>query len=74
MLAQTERPAVIVRRRLDQAGYDPVDGQELLGDNMSFLLKFVYKSQFLGPAVRHPRIIKPCAHFPTTGTGGGTNI
>ncbi|KAF9455702.1 hypothetical protein BDZ94DRAFT_1293120 [Collybia nuda] len=50
MLAQTERPAVIVRRRLDQAGYDPVDGQELLADNMSFLLKFVYKSQLLGPA------------------------
>ncbi|KAJ6616665.1 hypothetical protein B0H10DRAFT_1948982 [Mycena sp. CBHHK59/15] len=56
ILAQTERPADIVRRRLEQAGYDEVDGQDLLGgagmSGLSFLLKFVYKSQFLGPAVR----------------------
>jgi adenylate cyclase len=52
MLAQTERPADIVRRRLEQAGYDPIDGHELLGENVSFLLKFVYKSHFLGPTVR----------------------
>lgn len=52
ILAQTERPADIVRRRLEQAGYDPVDGIELLGGDLSFLLKFVYKSQLLGPAVR----------------------
>ncbi|KAF8893444.1 hypothetical protein BD779DRAFT_1506295 [Infundibulicybe gibba] len=51
MLLQTERPAVIVRRRLEQAGYDPADGLELLGgEGLSFLLKFVYKSQLLGPA------------------------
>lgn len=53
ILAQTEKPADIVRRRLEQAGYDPVDGLELLGgEGLSFLLKFVYKSQLLGPAVR----------------------
>ena len=52
ILAQTEKPADIVRRRLEQAGYDPVDGLELLGgEGLSFLLKFVYKSQLLGPAV-----------------------
>ncbi|KAJ7502558.1 hypothetical protein B0H11DRAFT_2171113 [Mycena galericulata] len=51
ILAQTERPADIVRRRLDQAGYDEADGQDLQGGaGLSFLLKFVYKSLFLGPA------------------------
>ncbi|KAJ7585096.1 adenylate cyclase [Mycena floridula] len=51
ILASTERPADIVRRRLEQAGYDIADGLELLGgDGLSFLLKFVYKSQLLGPA------------------------
>ncbi|KAF8825704.1 hypothetical protein HHX47_DHR6000030 [Lentinula edodes] len=53
ILTQTERPADIVRRRLEQAGYDVSDGLELLGgeagEGLSFLLKFVYKSQFLGP-------------------------
>ncbi|KAF8069885.1 adenylate cyclase [Lyophyllum atratum] len=50
ILGQAERPADIVRRRLEQAGYDPVDGLELLGgEGLSFLLKFVYKSQLLGP-------------------------
>ena len=49
MLAQTERPANIVRRRLEQAGYDPTDGLELLGGlALEFLLKFVFKSQNLG--------------------------
>ncbi|KAJ6594649.1 adenylate cyclase [Mycena capillaripes] len=51
ILAQTERPADIVRRRLEQAGYDESDGQDLLGGaGLAFLLKFVYKSLFLGPA------------------------
>ncbi|KAJ7720551.1 adenylate cyclase [Mycena metata] len=46
-----ERPADIVRRRFEQAGYDESDGQDLLvGAELSFLLKFVYKSLFLGPA------------------------
>ncbi|KAJ7140954.1 hypothetical protein C8R44DRAFT_692856 [Mycena epipterygia] len=51
ILAQTERPADIVRRRLEQAGYDEADGQDLQGGaGLSFLLRFVYKSLFLGPA------------------------
>ncbi|KAI9455362.1 hypothetical protein BJY52DRAFT_1205034 [Lactarius psammicola] len=51
MLAQTERPADIVRRRLEQAGYDVADGLDTLGENdLSFLMKFVYKSTVLGPA------------------------
>jgi adenylate cyclase len=52
MLAQTERPADIVRRRLEQAGYDIADGLDTLGEgDLSFLMKFVYKSTALGPAV-----------------------
>lgn len=52
MLAQTERPADIVRRRLEQAGYDIADGLDTLGESdLSFLMKFVYKSTVLGPAV-----------------------
>ncbi|KAI0630147.1 hypothetical protein C8Q77DRAFT_1064053 [Trametes polyzona] len=50
ILAPTERPADIVRRRLEQAGYDVADGLDLLGaDDIQFLLKFVYKSNVLGP-------------------------
>ncbi|TFY71632.1 hypothetical protein EVG20_g1385 [Dentipellis fragilis] len=50
ILAHTERPADIVRRRLEQAGYDVADGLEVLGEeDLSFLLKFVYKSNVLGP-------------------------
>jgi adenylate cyclase len=52
MLAQTERPADIVRRRLEQAGYDIADGLDTLGEgDLSFLMKFVYKSTVLGPVV-----------------------
>lgn len=52
MLAQTERPADIVRRRLEQAGYDIADGLDTLGEgDLNFLMKFVYKSTVLGPAV-----------------------
>ncbi|KAF7315989.1 Adenylate cyclase [Mycena indigotica] len=51
ILASTEKPGDIVRRRLEQAGYDESDGYELLsGAGLGFILKFVYKSQFLGPA------------------------
>ena len=53
VLASTERPADIVRRRLEQAGYTVADGLNELGaESLSFLLKFVYKSNVLGPAVR----------------------
>ncbi|KAL6303514.1 adenylate cyclase-like protein [Sparassis latifolia] len=51
VLAPTERPAGIVRRRLEQAGYDPADGLDLLGaEDTKYLMKFVYKSNALGPA------------------------
>ncbi|KAJ7106272.1 hypothetical protein C8R44DRAFT_886151 [Mycena epipterygia] len=51
ILAQTERHADIVRRRLEQAGYDEADGEDLLGGSgLSFLLRFVYKTLFLGLA------------------------
>jgi adenylate cyclase len=52
MLALTERPADIVRRRLEQAGYQIADGLDMLGtEDMRFLMTFVYKSNLLGPAV-----------------------
>ena len=58
MLAQTERPADIVRRRLEQVGYDIADGLDTLGEgDLNFLMKFVYKSTVLGPAVRNSTAI-----------------
>ncbi|KAE9393484.1 hypothetical protein BT96DRAFT_978933 [Gymnopus androsaceus JB14] len=57
ILGNTERPADIVRRRLEQAGYDLADGFDLLtGDSLSFLLKFSYKSQAFGPAEQNLNI------------------
>ncbi|KZP34212.1 L domain-like protein [Athelia psychrophila] len=51
ILAQTEKPADIIRRRLEQVGYDIKDNLPMLGaEDISFLLKFVYKTQLLGPA------------------------
>ncbi|KAJ7839002.1 hypothetical protein B0H14DRAFT_3869860 [Mycena olivaceomarginata] len=47
ILAQTERPADIVRRRLEQAGYNETDGLDLLGSaGLSFLLKFEEDPKF----------------------------
>lgn len=52
LLAQTERPADIVRRRLEQAGYTIADGLDMLGtEDLRFLMTFVYKSNLLGSAV-----------------------
>ncbi|KAJ8583132.1 L domain-like protein, partial [Rhizopogon salebrosus TDB-379] len=51
VLAPTEMSAAIVIRRLQQAGYDQADSLAFLGaEDMTFLMKFVYKSQLLGPA------------------------
>ncbi|KIJ63500.1 hypothetical protein HYDPIDRAFT_112918 [Hydnomerulius pinastri MD-312] len=51
VLAPTERPAAITRRRLEQAGYDQADSLDYIAaEDMTFLLKFVYKSQLFGPA------------------------
>ena len=53
LLAQNERPADIVCRMLEQAGYDIPDSLELLGgEGLSFILRFYYKSQVLGAVVR----------------------
>jgi hypothetical protein len=59
VLAPTERPAAVVIRRLQQAGYDQADSLTFLGaEDMTFLMKLVYKSQLLGPTVgRPPKII-----------------
>jgi adenylate cyclase len=52
MLAQSEKPADILRRRLEQAGYDVADGMENIGhEDLGFLLRFIYKSTALGPTV-----------------------
>ncbi|KAH6901179.1 hypothetical protein BKA70DRAFT_706445 [Coprinopsis sp. MPI-PUGE-AT-0042] len=49
ILAAGERPIIIVRRRLRLAGYEPQDGIEQIGkEDVPFIYKFVYKSQFLG--------------------------
>ena len=49
VLAPTEKPAGLVKRRLEQAGYDAADGLQTLGsDEIGFLIKFIYKSNLLG--------------------------
>ncbi|KAH6901188.1 hypothetical protein BKA70DRAFT_1406052 [Coprinopsis sp. MPI-PUGE-AT-0042] len=49
-LAAEERPIVIVGRRLRLEGYEPQYGIEQIGkEDVPFIYKFVYKSQFLGP-------------------------
>ncbi|KZT04263.1 adenylate cyclase-like protein, partial [Laetiporus sulphureus 93-53] len=51
VLAPTERPANVVRRRLEQAGYEQKDGLDMLGaGDLAFLMRLVYKSNVLGPA------------------------
>ncbi|KAJ7152047.1 adenylate cyclase [Mycena filopes] len=56
LLKRSDRPAELLRLALEQAGYDETDGYDLLGGagmpGVPFLLKFVYRSQFLGPTVR----------------------
>ena len=47
LLAMDERPADIVRRRLEQTGYDVTDGWRLLSESgLSFLLRFTFKSAY----------------------------
>ncbi|KAJ7723487.1 adenylate cyclase [Mycena maculata] len=48
ILRSKEQPTKILRRRLLQAGYEEGDGFDLLSGAGSFLLHFVYRSQFLG--------------------------
>ncbi|KAG8790027.1 cysteinyl-tRNA synthetase [Ceratobasidium sp. 428] len=48
-LGNHEKPALIMRRRLDQAGYDDMDQLETIGgEDLRFLLRFVYRSVDLG--------------------------
>lgn len=48
-LGHHERPALIMRRRLEQAGYDDIDQLETIGgEDLRFLLRFVYRSVNLG--------------------------
>ncbi|KAF7321854.1 Adenylate cyclase [Mycena kentingensis (nom. inval.)] len=49
-LRKSERPADILRKCLLKAGYDETDGYELHGSGVPFLVRFVYRSQFLGSA------------------------
>ncbi|KAF5328610.1 hypothetical protein D9619_011577 [Psilocybe cf. subviscida] len=48
ILDADERPAKIVKLRMQQAGYDEEDGMQLLGpESLGMLVKFQYKSQLL---------------------------
>ncbi len=48
ILGPNEKPAAIVKLRMEQAGYEYEDGVHLLGtENLNILLKFVYKAQLL---------------------------
>jgi adenylate cyclase len=48
MLGPNEKPAAIVKLRMEQAGYTVDDGNHLMKpDNLSILLRFVYKDQLL---------------------------
>ena len=62
LLAMTEKPANIVRRRLEQAGWDPIDDfRTLATEDIQYLMKFVYKSNLLGPTVR--RLLFHCVPY-----------
>ena len=48
----SEKPANIVRRRLEQVGYEPADNlRSLAVEDIQYLMKFVYKSNALGQTV-----------------------
>lgn len=48
-LGQREEPALLVRRRLEQAGYDPADNLEAMGgEDLGFLLRFIFRNASLG--------------------------
>ncbi|KAF8332698.1 uncharacterized protein EI90DRAFT_2918120 [Cantharellus anzutake] len=48
-LGSREEPAMILRRRLEQAGYSSTDDIDALGgENLGFLLRFIFRSASLG--------------------------
>ncbi|CAE6507918.1 unnamed protein product [Rhizoctonia solani] len=49
VLGNIEKPALIMRRRLEQAGYDEMDQLEIIGgEDLRFLLRFIFRSVNLG--------------------------
>lgn len=53
MLSPNEKPARIVKLRMQQAGYDDDDGMQLLGpESLSILVRFYYPTRLLA-VVRH---------------------
>ena len=57
ILTAIERPAAILKRRLEQMGYDPADNVERLGtEEISFVLRFVFKS--VGEKLQEVRSLK----------------
>ncbi|KAG6815266.1 hypothetical protein H0H87_003447 [Tephrocybe sp. NHM501043] len=50
LLGMTEKPANIIKRRLEHHGYDANDGIILLrGERLSFLIRFIYRSILFSP-------------------------
>ncbi|KAG6896883.1 hypothetical protein C0992_005508 [Termitomyces sp. T32_za158] len=50
LLGMTEKPANLIKRRLEHHGYDANDGIILLrGDRLSFLIRFIYRSSLFTP-------------------------
>ncbi|KAG6835940.1 hypothetical protein H0H93_013157 [Arthromyces matolae] len=50
LLGMTEKPAALIKRRLEHHGYDANDGLILLkGDRLSFLIRFIYRSIIFTP-------------------------
>ncbi len=48
-LGSREEPALILRRRMEQAGYSPSDDIDALGgEDLGFLLRFIFRSASLG--------------------------
>ncbi|KAG5336303.1 hypothetical protein C0989_012240 [Termitomyces sp. Mn162] len=50
LLGMTEKPANLIKRRLEHHGYDANDGIILLrGDRLSFLIRLIYRSSLFTP-------------------------
>ena len=54
MLGPNEKPAAILKLRMEQAGYTVEDGTYLINaDNLHILLRFVYKPEVLAGVRSH---------------------
>lgn len=57
MLNNTERPLEIVRKRLEQAGYEPSDGLSILGnEDVGYLMRFYWKSHDMAQVRAYMRL------------------